>query len=309
MGLRGSTKYDAILDFIRIMPLNDDLQPPTTTRMVGGTGTFDFSGETDPSAVPLSIKIDDGAVETKNIDVSTGTGSVDESKVTVAELVTAITTAAFTDVTATSEVGTGRIKLAYSGAGTPKYIQVYGRAAEVALFGQGRGLQFRKTDNIEAATESITRKEQEEITETSSTGLDNTIISDGYRKSITQEWTDESADYDFRSIIEGGTIDATTGTYTVPTSQSRPIYFFAELFWRNYNEGDSKEADIKGYTQQILHSCKGTFGDRSYNREWVKWVYSIVGTTYKDLSGNLIADSVEIPLTKEAYAALNVKAV
>ena len=43
MSLRTDAEYMAFIKFLRILPLNDDKTIPTTERVIGGAGPFDFS--------------------------------------------------------------------------------------------------------------------------------------------------------------------------------------------------------------------------------------------------------------------------
>jgi hypothetical protein len=94
----------------KVIPLNSDLSTPlpvtagslTTLQSVGwrpGT-TIDVSGLT-PNAVEFKIKINETEDAVTTIDLSTATGGVsDETAVTAAEFVAAITTASYTGITA-----------------------------------------------------------------------------------------------------------------------------------------------------------------------------------------------------------------
>lgn len=303
--LRTNAKYAFGLEFARFMPLNADLTTPTTTSMLGGIGPFDFSGATSTAAVPLTIKIDNGTAETVNIDVSTGVGSVDESAVTVAELFAAINAETPTDMTASADVTTGRIKLAYSGAGSPDYIQVYGEAALISEFGQGYGLKFIKSDTLKSIGDSPTMKDVETFTTTDSNGLDTEVMSDGYRKGFTATIVDSAEDWELLALIEGGTYDSANGTYDVPTSETTKPYFYIEAYYSQYSKGTNKEADITSYVKKTFRTCSGVVGDKTHERGFADGNYTITGTSYKDASGNIYGDTQLEQLTVEEYEALD----
>lgn len=295
--------YTFGIDFYRVMALNDDLSIPTQDRIIGGAGPFDFSGVTAIAAVPLSIKLDNETVETRNIDLS---GSVDPAAVTVAELVAAITLAAFTDITAATEAITGRLHLYYNGTEDYAYMQVYGECALLSMIGQGYGCQFQRCDTQQTITETPVNKDEETITVTDSHGRDTEIITDGYRKGCTIAIQDTANDYSLKELIEGGDWDAVTGVYEKPTSESRKVYFFVEMFTFNYREGTNKEADIDSYTMHVYRSCKGSLGEETHERGWTIMTYNVTCTPYEDELGAMHADKYERKLTVEQYEALDV---
>jgi hypothetical protein len=123
-----TTKYLYYPVGYRVIQHNPDGGKVLPTRVVSATdGPFDFSDAAVPAAVTIKIKTDNGAWVNDTIDLS-AVGSI--SAVTVAELVTAITTAAVTNLTASAESGTGFLKLALTTPGSAKYFQVDGEIAE-----------------------------------------------------------------------------------------------------------------------------------------------------------------------------------
>ena len=291
------------IDFYRCMALNDDLTIPTPDRVIGGAGPFDFSGVAAIAAVPMSIKLDNEAVETLNLDLS---GAADPAAVTVAELAAAIVAAGFTDVTATTEAVTGRLHIYYNGTEAYNYMQVYGEAALLCLIGQGYGCQFQRCDTQQTITETPVNKDEETITVTDSHGRDTEIISDGYRKGCTIAIQDTANDYSLKELVEGGDWDPVTLIYEKPTSESRKIYFFVEMFTINYREGTNKEADIDSYTMHVYRSCKGSVGEETHERNWMIVTYNVTCTPYEDELGVMHADKYERKLKIEQYQALDV---
>ena len=123
MSVRINAHYVFGILWARLMALNDDLTLPAPDNIIGGVGPFDYSGEADPSAIEMTIKFDNGAEDTQDVDLS---GVVDISAVTVAELWAAINAAGFTDITASAQAVTGRLKIIYSGTDTVTVMQVSG---------------------------------------------------------------------------------------------------------------------------------------------------------------------------------------
>ena len=162
--LRSDGLYKGPPIFTKIIPLNADFKTPlpeidgalATLTANGGVGPWDFSGASDPTAVPLIVKIGSATAIPVTISVDTGAGAVDGTAVTAAELATAIGT--LVARTTWSET-TGRIVGTVITPGTNQYLQVYGEAAEIAEFGQGYGLQFRYMDTQQSIAISQTNVE------------------------------------------------------------------------------------------------------------------------------------------------------
>ena len=313
MALRSDAKYEFGLPFGRFMPLNDDLTIPTATRMFGGTGPFDFSGVADDTQVALTIKQDNGAATSIVVDVS---GAADTSAVTVAELVSALTTGAtpalstidISASSATGKTGSTRIKLESTNtASTPVYVQVYGEFAELALFGQGFGLKLIKTNTLQSATFTPTVKEDETFTITDAEGVDTEIITDGYMKGVTGTIVDTAKDKELDVLMYGGSYNDTTGRYEAPTSESVRYYFYAEFYYPYFSEGTNQEADIVGYAQKGVRIAKGVLGEDAHTRDWSISNYTINATNYKDENGDLLGSFFKDDLTIAEYNALNLE--
>lgn len=303
MSLRDTARYAFGLVFARFMPLNDDLTIPLPTRIIGDIGTFDFSDVDNIAAVELVTKIDNSTAETVYVDLS---GAVDASAVTMTELVNAINAAAPTDITASEDTATGRIKLEYDGSETVTYLQVYGDLPEVIMIGQGLGCKFITTDTLQSLGESPIMKDEETVTTTDANGLDTEIISDGYRKGVNITIVDTAEDWALLELIEGGVYDEDSGTYEVPTSEDDKIYFYVEAYYTRYTKGINKEADLVSYVQKLIRSAKGTVGDKSNERDWMDGNYNITATSYKDENEVLYGDTKLTELTIEEYDALDV---
>ena len=305
--LRDTARYAFGLVFTRIMPLNDDLTIPTTIRILGGSGPFDYSGEALPAAIPLITKIDNGAAETVNVDLS---GVVDITAVTVTELYTAINLASPTDITASEDGTTSRIKFAYDATEDPGYVQVYGACALVAMVGQGLGAKFVKSDTWTSQSDTPILKDEETFTTTDAAGIDTEVLSDGYRKGLTATIVDTAEDWELKQMLEGGHYDDGNVSgiidYDTPTSEDSKVYFFMESFYTQYTKGTNKVADLVGYVKLLIRTAKGSVGDSSHERDFGDGNYTITATSYKDENGVLYGDANSRQLTKTEYADLDV---
>ena len=300
MSLKENAKYDFSMCFVRVTPLNDDLTQPVAANIIGGVGPFDFSGVAVPATVPFISKIDAGAEETVQVDIS---GAVDQAAVTVAELFAAINVAAPTDVTASAEAVTGRLKLVFA-SGTD--VQAYGEAATLGEIGQGKGVRIISSNTMQSFADNPNLKDEETFTTTDAKGIDTEVLSDGYRKGVAGSLSDTAIDYLLRMIIEGGTYDETNLIYSVPTSLTKKVYFKIEVFSAQYLVGTNKEADLVGYIQEIIYSAKGSFSDRTKERGFVNAVYNYSATSPK-IAGVISSDTDEIELSIAAFDALNLE--
>lgn len=302
MAKKENAKYEFSLSDVLITPLNDDLSQPSPTNIIGGVGPFDFSDAPVPASVPLITKIDTTAPETVNVNLS-AVGDIEA--VTVAELVTAINLASPTDITASAQAVTGRLKFAYDGAGTPARVQVYGLLATTALIGQGKGIKIVYSDTMQSMSLSPVSKDEETFTVTDALGTDTEVMSDGYRKGCSGSIVDTARDWELKSVVEGGTYDATAITYDAPTSTTRKTYFNIEAYSKLYNVGTQKEADLVGYIKETVFSAKGTFGDKNKAREFATNTYNFTATSWRDANAVLKGDVKEAQLSVSAYEALN----
>jgi hypothetical protein len=303
MALRTNANYDAGLRFVRVIPLNFDLTIPLPVSankhgrgfLIGGTGPF--------GAVVIYHKADNGTKETKYVDLS---AAADISAVTIGELVTALTNAAITGATFTATVApdpkVGYLKCIFA---TGKYHQLYGQCAEIAEFGQGKGIKYAVLDTAKSAGDTPVNKDSQTFTTTDANNLDTEVTTDGYRKGLTSKLVDTASDDWLRSIIEGGTIDD-DGIYSVPTSETTKIYFMVELFYKNFGKGTNKEGAIKGYIVKTFLSCKGSMADRSHEAGFSDATYDIKGDSYTDENGVLNADTIIEPLTIAEFLTLDV---
>lgn len=302
MALKEDAKYEHGLTCILFQMRNDDQSEALPANTIGGVGPFDFSGVAAIATVELSFKIDTTATETKDIDL---TAAVDQAAVTVAEVVTAITTAAFTGITASAEAVTGRLKLV-SATGTR--MQVFGEAAELSMIGQGYGTRIVMTNTMENFVTTPNQKDDETHTITDANGVDTEVIIPGYRKGVNGNWIDDANDYLIRRVFEGGTIDGTTGEYSAPTVATEKGAFIIEFYTAIYIVGTNKKKDLTGYTKQTILSAIGTYGDRTYLNDFSKANYNYIATSPK-VAGSILPDSKELPLTIAAYQALQLESI
>lgn len=301
MSWRENANYTAFIRSFRVQALNDDLTLPAIDNLIAGAGPFDFSGVDSPTAVPFTVKID-GIEDSNDLDVDTG--SVSLSAVTVDELVTLLTAAAFTDMTFSKDTTTGRLK-AVAASGT--YVQIYDEGFEISRFGQGYGLKFIKANTGESLSEEGVYKESETLTIQDSNGKETSVITDSYKKGLTLELVDTADDWELKALIEGGTLSADGNTYYDPDSETEKPYFWMEAFYAEYGRGDNLEADQVGYVQETFKKLSGQIGGQTHDRNINNHTYSLTGVNYKDASGVESGAKDSKKLTIPEYDALDVQ--
>lgn len=295
-------RYVFGLSRLRIRALNDDLTTPAPDNMIGGAGTFDFSSAAAPAAVTAFIKRDDGAIEDFTINLVAPAPAIDIAHVSVAEWVLAVNaglaaaTPAITGVTASAQAVTGRAKLVSTGT----YVQFYGEAANLAQFGQGKGLKAVASNTMQSFSESPTNKEDETITTTDANGKDTEIIREGYKKGWTGSMVDTAEDYNMMELVESGTIAA--GVYSDPISTTQKVMFEIEVFNPVYGYGTNDEDQIVSWRHLHYLKAKGSVGDNSMESGWGTKTYNLVGLNYKSAAGVESAGVLRADLALTAWS-------
>ena len=300
----------------RVKRNNPDGTQSKVERTVGGVGTFDVSGAADTSAIPMTVKFDNGTPETKNVDLSSPGAVVDETKVTVAELVTALTTAAFTNVTATKEAVTNRIKLDGS-ASSADYMQVYGALAGYIQIGGTKtgstlGTKMLKYfDGTLSIGESKNVKEGEQIEQESGAGQLRTVITDDVLKGENPTISISQNDYEMKELVMGGVYDATAKSYTPrTTADTDQPEFYIESFTPMYSKGTSKQSSKPAYEKKVYYSAAGIIGDVSKEtKAWVPLTFNLKATESLDENGATIPPYREFQISDTEFEALDVENV
>jgi hypothetical protein len=304
-------KTEFSVEGFRIMRNNPDGTLPSADRLLGFVNTVDLTAIGTDETGTLTIKKDDGSAESKNVDFS---AAVDITAVTVAEAITALTTAAFTGMTWSQDSDTSRLK-GVSATGT--YIQVYGELAPLLDFGYGvlhggEGLKFVKCfDNTTQIGLPKNIKDKEEIEVESGNGTLITMLIESIIKGLNPTIALMDDDYDLKELIQGGTYDRTANTYDPPTTSitTKPV-FNIEVYVPIYSKGTQKREDMSGYKKLLLRSCTGTEGDLTLDvKAWASHAYNITASEYTDENSVLWAAWQEGTLTTAQFAALDVENV
>ena len=284
MSMRDSgARYNFGFSRLRIRARNDDQTIPTPSNMVGGVGPFDFSAALVPGAVTFSLKRDGAATKTGTI-VLTG-GSLVVTAITPAQWVTAmtagLTAAGATGYTPSVDSTTGRVKLV---SATGAYIQFWGEAANLASFGQGKGLKAVCSDTATTINFAPTVKADTTQTVTDGNMKDTEVIIQGYKKGFTCKLVDTTEDFAMMELIESGTIDS-SGVYHDPDTSTKKVSFELETWNPVYQRGVNFEDELIGWEHIRGFSVKGSVGEDALSGGHRAKNYDLVGVNYKDASG------------------------
>ena len=310
MSLRDNASYVFGPSIVKIIPKNTDgstaLPYPEKTEVAGfgGLGPFNFSGaEVTIGVIPMTVKLNNIA-ETKSLDL---TAAVDSAAVTVDEMVTALTTAAFTGITASKD-SRGYLKLLVS-AGTPTsdYLQVFGQAAELSMFGNGYGLKFIIFDTQQTFTFSPTNVDDESIEVVDSNGLKTKIIKPGYRDGVIASMVDTAVDDAAKALITGGTYNPTTKEWVAPLSDAFRSLISVEVVNKMYLKDTNQDDDWIGVKQTRAYNMSAkedSSGDGG--RAFQTPNYSFTGTPYTDPTSKVkYGDSMTKDYSRAEYLLLD----
>jgi hypothetical protein len=298
---KSAAKYVRGISRVRFIPhCGHGTFPGALTGVFGGAGPFDFTpAHSVISAVPIKLKLDNGAELADTLDLHLAT----ENAVTAAQWVAAFTASSVGGGwTASVDSTTGRIKIVNSSGA---YAQVYGQAAELAGFGRGIGAAFIKSDTLESINVTPKVKEDEEDKTTGADGEDVTVIIEGYFQGATGSLVDTAEDFEMMRLFTGGSISS-AGAFSYPNADSEKPFFGIEIFNPYYGKGESKQGEMQGYEKITVYNAMGSLGDDGRQKAFAKKNYSFNASTYKTAAG---AEQTAVKyeyLTLAEYAALDI---
>lgn len=294
---------------------NSDGTPIRPGRLLGFAGTVDLSGF--GSDADLVAKIDSGAEDTQNIDWSL---AVDPAAVTVAEFVTYFNAAGFTDLTASADTTTTRLKIVYSGVGSPTFIQLYDNAdagfAAALDIGQGQryggvGAKYIVAfDNTVGVNLPQNIKDKEEYDTESGSGKYTSIVIEQITKGYNPVITMNTDDFALRQLIMGGVYNETINLYSPPTTdQTEKPIFTMEVYHDIYNQGAGQpRPDKVGVKRIILPNCTGNFGDIDLATKTIpNYTFNLTVGEWYDSTGFKRPYETQQNLTIEEFNALDVE--
>ena len=210
----------------RIQRNNPDNTIPSPTRMLGTAGGIDVSSLAGTETIIL--KEDNGAAASEAIDLTGGTYA-DSANATVAELVAELNTQialGSLNLTASADVGTGRLKFELTTPGSVVKVQLYGTLISYLGFGTysgdqnkltGIGLKMVKAfDSTKSITLPKNIKDKESIENETGDGTLTEVIVNAIVKGVTPVITCAKNDLELKQIIMDGVYDSTNNTYEPP---------------------------------------------------------------------------------------------
>jgi len=298
---------------IRFQRHNPDGTIPTPQRFLGFANTADLSKVVVNDEAELTIKVDHQPAQKITVDFS---GVSNLSQVTVAQAITALTAAPFTNVTFTEDSYTDRLKGSVTTGG--KIIQVLGPLAAALDFGQGikfggNGLEVISFFDDEAISIGLPKdiKDKEEIDIEGAKGTITRMVIGAMLQGMSPVVTLKEKDYYLLELIQGGKLDRHTWTYDPPLShESDSPTFWAEIFSPTYSAGSNKLSDASAYERILLRSMIGMEGDVPIEaKAWATYAYNLTATEYTAEDGETFPAWQEQPMSIEAFDALRVKQI
>lgn len=298
---------------------NPDGTPLAPTRVLGFYGTVDLSVYAPQDDAYLGVKINNNAEDVQEVDFS---GAVSDAAVTVAEMAGFINAAGFTDITASTDVVTGRLLVVYSGAGTIDFLQVFSVsthpnfAAELD-FGQGQtfggegAIYYEAFDNTRTINLPKNIKDAEEIENEAGDGTFIAVTVPAIVKGYNPVITIKDDDYQIKQLIQGGSWVPATSTYTPPlTSQTRKPIFNVIMFSPKYGKGAHLREDEDGYLRKDIFNITGYEADVTYETKALQEIsYNCKATEYENENDVVQAYYIDMTLTPDEFDALNVEEI
>ena len=297
---------------------NPDGTPLSPTRVLGFYGTVDLSGYlADAYDCWLGVKINHNTEQYKEVDFS---AAVSKTAVTVQEMVDAINAAGFTDITASVDTATSRLLIAYSGAGTCNFLQVFSVdthpnfAAELD-FGQGQtfggegAIYYEAFDNTRTLNLPKNIKDAEEIENEAGDGTYIGVTVPAIVKGYDPVITIKDDDYEIKQLIQGGTWDPDDSSYIPPlTSETRKPIFNIIFFSPKYGKGTHLREDEDGYLRKDIFNMTGYEADVTYETKTLQEIsYNCYAREYDNENEVTQPYYKDWTLTPDEFDALHVE--
>lgn len=297
---------------------NPDGTPFSPDRILGFYGTVDLSGYSQPDAY-LGVKIDNNTEQYQEVD---WTAASDFSAVTVQEMVDAINAAGFTDITASIDTATSRLLIAYTGSGSPDFLQVFSVSTHPTFaadldFGQGQefdgegAIYYEAFDNARTLNLPKEIKDVEEIENEAGDGTYISVTIPAIVKGYNPVVTIKDDDYEMKQLIQGGVWTPATSTYTPPlTSQTRNPIFHIIFFSPKYSKGAHLREDIDGYLRKDIWSMTGYEADVTYETKTLQEIsYNCQAREYDNENSIIQAYYRDMTYTPDEFDDLHVEEI
>lgn len=297
---------------------NPDNTPISPTRIIGFYNTVDLSGYSGNSAY-LGVKINHNTEQYLVVDWS---AAVDNTAVTVQEMVNAINAAGFTDITAAVDTATSRLRIYYSGSGTCNFLQVFSVDVDPTFasdldFGQGQtfggegAIYYEAFDNARTFNLPKNIRDVEQIENEAGDGTYIEVLVQAIIKGYNPVMTFKDNDYEIKHLIQGGTWIPATSIYRPPlTSQTLKPTFSLIFFAPIYDKGTHNSEDMAGYLRKDIYNITGYEADDTHETKALQEMsYNCRATEYKDENDVTVEFYQDQMLTVDQFNSLNVKSI
>lgn len=270
--------------------VNPDGTYPSVSRQLGFLGTVDL---TDATATDKLAYRWDGVGTFSELTIDLTAAGVDASATTVDEVVTALTgdTAFSAIFTASKDSDTERLKIADKTAeSTHTYLELKGVIAEMLGFGASGDASAMGTAFVECYTRAgaftfgKNIKDGEEIEQEHSRGGVDTMVIDAVHRGLNTTIAVNEELYELKLMLQGGSWDETTSTYTPPTSAvaTAPLCAF-EFFIPKYSAGSSHRGDAVAYKVYDVKRLTGRETDvEAAVKSWASYQFETSATEYTE---------------------------
>lgn len=294
----------------RVRRLNPDGTYPTPINHIGYVGTVDVDSLVGTETL---LYRENAQGDFTSIIVDISAAGADQEAVDVDEMVTALNADGnFTAIFTASKDDNGRLKVVLDDTTNVDYLELKGDIAEVLGFGQSGSTAAMGTafsacfDESAAISLPLNVKDFEEIEKESGRGQVDTMIIDAMIKGMNPSIVMNDERYEMKQIIQGGSWDETTFTYTPPTTrQTRMPICAAEVFVAKYGQGTLHRGDLSGYKMYDIKHLVGRSGDLSHDvKSWATTQFECRVSEYVDTDGVTRPGWTERELTIEQFLAM-----
>lgn len=285
--------------------------------LLGFAGVINIKEALSSGMGTLKLKIGNGAVQTKSIDLS----DADTESLSVGDAVSALSEAGFTGCTFSADAETGRLKVAPGGTNPVKWIQIYGDLAAALQFGdcrygEGKGCFLWASFNGDvksiAETENWTEDKSVE-NETPKGGIVKYTIP-GRRNGTQIVVTDRLSSRVAKQMINGGKWGARSAdkpeTYEPPASSAIDarrvdVFTYSDVFEKTQNT----EGDELFVRERMYIGCVGREVTTGGEGSWKDAQYTLTAASYLDDAGKEHASPRESDYTRAQWDALGMSGI
>jgi hypothetical protein len=292
-------------------------------RLLGFAGVVDLADAVDATTKKGSVSLKRNTQEWFDVELDFSlVASIIEVSVqeTVTVFNTALAAASITDVTASVDADTSRLRLAFTSGVPYPDLQIKSKLAGALNFGgcrmnEGLGCYWKKyiNDEVKSIAPTVDRTENENIDSEGALGTITRITIKGHRNGVALVITTKYLDQELKQMVEGGRFYPSDGInpagYEPPLSDDLAAPNCTVMtFSPMYDKGQSNEGQEVAYKSDTYYACLGTVGDVSSDAKAIAdHTYNLNANEYTDENGTRHAPPKEGLYTPAQWEALNVR--